>query len=118
MRQHERSPGCRRPRPRPDPRARADGRELPGLVLDIDAALVTCRSDEEQAAPACKHGFGCHSLLCFPDNTGAALAALPSAGNAAADHITVLDAALVQVPDAHRHDVLIRADGAGDAKAS
>jgi Transposase DDE domain group 1 len=35
--------------------------------------------------------------------------------NTAADHITVLDAALAQLPDAHRHGtpILIRADGAG-----
>ncbi|MET8011769.1 hypothetical protein ABZU86_06895 [Streptomyces sp. NPDC005271] len=45
------------------------------------------------------------------------------AGNAgastAADHITVLDAALAQIPDAHRHGtkLLIRTDSAGGAKA-
>ena len=33
------------------PAARAGGRELPGLVLDLDATLVTCHSEEEQAAP-------------------------------------------------------------------
>ncbi|PIB03819.1 hypothetical protein B1C81_35480 [Streptomyces sp. HG99] len=52
-------------------------------------------------------------MLCFPDNTGEALAGVLRSGNAsantAADHITVLDTALAQIPDAHRHgtDTLI-----------
>jgi hypothetical protein len=51
----------------------------------------------------------CWSLL-RPGNAGA---------NTAADHITVLDQALNQIPDAHRHGVpvLLRADGAGCTKA-
>ena len=80
------------------PAARAGGRDLPGLTLDIDATLVTCHSDKEQAAPTYKQGFGYHPLLCFPDNTGEALAGLLRPGNAGAntatDHITVLDRAL------------------------
>jgi flavin-binding protein dodecin len=105
------------------PASRAGGRELSGLVLDIDATLVTCHSEKEHAAPTYKHGFGYHPLLCFLDNTGEALAGLLRPGNAAAntatDHITVLDAALAQIPDAHRHgtNLLIRADSAGSAKA-
>ncbi|MFF7859361.1 IS1380 family transposase [Streptomyces sp. NPDC007904] len=105
------------------PAARAGGRDLPGLVLDIDATLVTCHSEKEQAAATYKRGFGYHPLLCFLDNTGEALAGLLRPGNAgantAAGHITVLDAALAQVPDAHRHGttILIRADSAGGAKA-
>jgi len=47
------------------PASRAGGRELPGLVLDIDATLVTCHSEKEHAAPTYKHGFGYHPLLCF-----------------------------------------------------
>ncbi|WP_189960015.1 IS1380 family transposase, partial [Streptomyces alanosinicus] len=105
------------------PASHAGGRELPGLVLDIDATLVTCHSEKEHAAPTYKHGFGYHPLLCFLDNTGEALAGLLRPGNAAAntatDHISVLDAALAQIPDAHRHgtEILIRADSAGSAKA-
>ncbi|WP_405842360.1 IS1380 family transposase [Streptomyces platensis] len=105
------------------PAARTGGRDLPGLVLDIDATLVTCHSEKEQAAATYKRGFGYHPLLCFLDNTGEALAGVLRPGNAgantAADHITVLDAALAQIPDAHRHgtDILIRADSAGGAKA-
>ncbi|MDX3762820.1 transposase [Streptomyces sp. AK02-04a] len=103
--------------------ARAADRDLPGLVLDLDATLVTCHSEKEQAAPTYVRGFGYHPLLCFLDNTGEALAGVLRPGNAgantAADHITVLDAALAQIPDAHRHgtDILIRADSAGGAKA-
>ncbi|MEU9851649.1 IS1380 family transposase [Streptomyces sp. NPDC047985] len=105
------------------PAARAGGCHLPGLVLDLDATLVTCHSEKEQAAPTYKRGFGYHPLLCFLDNTGEALAGILRPGNAgantAADHITVLDAALAQIPDAHRHGtpILIRADSAGGAKA-
>ncbi|WP_060954453.1 IS1380 family transposase [Streptomyces hygroscopicus] len=104
------------------PAPRAGGRALPGLVLDIDATLVTCHSEKEYAAATYKHGFGYHPLLCFLDNTGEALAGLLRPGNAgansAADHISVLDAALAQIPDAHRHgtEILIRADSAGSAK--
>lgn len=57
------------------PSARVGGRQLPGLVLDIDATLVTCHSEKEQAAATYKRGFGYHPLLCFLDNTGEALAA-------------------------------------------
>ena len=105
------------------PAARAAGRDLPGLVLDLDATLVTCHSEKEQAAATYKHGFGYHPLLCFLDNTGEALAGILRPGNAgantAADHITVLDNALAQIPDAHRHgtEILIRTDSAGSAKA-
>ena len=105
------------------PPARAGGRQLPGLVLDIDATLVTCHSEKEEAAATYKRGFGYHPMLCFLDNTGEALAGLLRPGNAgantAADHITVIDAALAQIPDAYRHGtpVLIRADSAGSAKA-
>jgi hypothetical protein len=59
----------------------------------------------------------------FLDNSGEFLAGLLRPGNAgantAADHITVLDAALAQIPDAHRHGgpLLVRADGAGCSKA-
>ncbi|MFC5204278.1 IS1380 family transposase [Streptomyces kaempferi] len=105
------------------PAARAGGRELPGLVLDLDATLVTCHSEKEQAAPTDKGGFGFHPLLCFLANTGEAVSGRLRPGNpgahTAADHIAVLDQALAQIPDAHRHgtDILVRADSAGSANA-
>ncbi|MFJ1595314.1 IS1380 family transposase [Kitasatospora albolonga] len=105
------------------PAAKAVGREVPGLVLDIDATLITCHSEKDQAAPTYKGGFGFHPLLCFLANTGEGLSGRLRPGNAgantAADHIAVLDDALAQIPDAHRHgtDILIRTDSAGAAKA-
>jgi len=35
----------------PFPPATAAGRELPGLVIDLDASIVVCHSEKEQAAP-------------------------------------------------------------------
>jgi hypothetical protein len=108
---------------RAGPAVTAGGRAWPGLVLDVDATLVTCHSEKEQAAPTCKGGFGYHPLLVFCDNTGQALAGVLRPGNAgantAADHITVTDAALAQIPDSHRHGapILVRADGAGCSRA-
>jgi hypothetical protein len=96
---------------------------LPGLVLDLDATLVTCHSEKDQAALTYKGGFGYHPLLCFLANTGEALSGRLRPGNAgantASDHIAVLDQALAQIPDAYRHgtDILIRTDSAGSAKA-
>lgn len=104
------------------PPARAGAREMSGLVIDLDASLVVCHSEKESAAPTFKGTFGYHPLMAFLDNTGEFLAARLRAGNAgantAADHIEVLDAALVQIPDEHRHGtpVLVRADGAGSTK--
>jgi hypothetical protein len=39
----------------PFPPARAAGRELPGLVIDLDASIVVCHSEKEQAAPTFKN---------------------------------------------------------------
>ena len=103
----------------PFPPARAAGKVLPGLVIDLDASIVVCHSEKELAAPTFKKTFGFHPMLAFCDNTGEFLAAQLRKGNAgsntAADHIVVLDAALAQLPDAHRHGtpILVRADTAG-----
>ena len=52
------------------PPAYAAGRELPGLVIDLDASVVVCHSEKEHAAPTFKKTFGylwgsrtCHALL-------------------------------------------------------
>lgn len=90
------------------------------MVIDLDASIVICHSEKEQAAPTYKKTFGYHPMLAFLDNTGEFLAAQLRKGNAgsntAADHIAVLDQALTQLPDAHRHGtpILVRADTAGD----
>ena len=88
-------------------------------MIDLDASIVVCHSEKEHAAPTFKKTFGYHPMLAFCDNTGEFLAAALRSGNAgsntAADHITVLDAALAQIPDQHRHGtpILVRADTAG-----
>ena len=85
----------------------------------MDASIVICHSEKESATHTWKKTFGYHPLFCFLDGTREALAGLLREGragsNTTADHITVLDAALHQIPDAHRHGtpILIRSDSAG-----
>jgi hypothetical protein len=104
------------------PPAQVAGRDLDVLVIDLDASIVVCHSKKEQAAATFKGSFGYHPLGAFCDNTREALAAILRRGNAgantAADHIIVLDQALAQIPDAHRHGtpILIRTDTAGCTK--
>lgn len=65
----------------------------PGRVtLDFDSILVEAESEKkEQAAPNWKHGFGCHPLLVFLEQTGEAFAGKLRPGNAGAntgpDHV-------------------------------
>ena len=107
---------------RPVPTLTCAGTEVPGLVIDLDASLVTCHSEKEQAAATFKKGFGYHPLLVWLDNTNEALAGMLRPGNAgsntAADHIQVTDEALGQIPDDQRHGqpILVRSDGAGATK--
>ena len=67
-------------------------------MVDIDASIVVCHSDKEQAAQTFKHSFGFYPIMAFLDNSGEFLAGQLREGNAgantAADHITVLDQAL------------------------
>jgi len=97
------------------------GQMLPGFVLDIDATIVLAHSEKESAAATWKHSFGFHPLLCFLDATGEALAGILRPGNAgsntAADHVTVLAEALLQIPEACRYGnpILIRSDSAGSS---
>ena len=101
------------------------------VILDIDASLVEIHSEnKEQTAPTYKGGFGFSPMFCFADATGETLAALLRPGNAGAntvaDHITVLDGAVGQLPEAiaqghHvgegadlvQRAVIVRADSAG-----
>jgi len=87
-------------------------------VIDLDATLVTVHSDKEGAPGNFKGGFGYHPLGAWLDNTGEALAAMLRPGNAgsntAADHLTVVDQALAQLPDRWRSKpILIRAEAPG-----
>ncbi|MCV7194679.1 IS1380 family transposase [Mycolicibacterium brumae] len=95
------------------------------LAIDIDATLVTAHSDKESAAPTYKRGYGFHPLCAFadhgPDGTGEPLAIMLRSGNAgantAADHKTVLQQALEQIPGISGYrvgkTVLVRTDTAG-----
>ena len=73
------------------------------VVVDIDSSLHQVHSEnKEQAAPNYKGGFGFHPIYCFADATGEALAVRLRPGNAGAntiaDHVTVLDQAIAQLP--------------------
>ena len=101
------------------------------VYLDIDASLVEIHSEnKEGSAPTYKKGFGFHPILCLADATGEALSGLLRPGNAGsntvADHVSVLDAALTQLPASvqagHRpgddaslveRPVVVRTDSAG-----
>jgi hypothetical protein len=93
------------------------------VVIDVDATLVTAHSEKEAAAPTFKRGFGFHPLWAFVDHgqdgTGEPLAFVLRKGNVGsntvADHLTVLKAALAQLPGGHTRGrkVLVRVDGAG-----
>lgn len=89
------------------------------LTIDVDATLITTHSEKENAAGTYKGGFGFHPLQAYADETREALAGVLRAGNAgsntAADHKTVLDLALCQIPQEHIEGVkiLVRCDSAG-----
>jgi len=101
------------------------------VVLDIDSSLHEVHSDnKEETAAHYKGGFGFHPIYCFADATGETLGVVLRPGNAGAntiaDHVTVLDQAISQLPEAvaagHRlgddptlvsRQVQVRADAAG-----
>lgn len=62
--------------------ATADGRELSGLVIDLDAPIVVCHSEKEQAVPTVKETFEYHPMLASCNNTDAFLVAVLRRGNA------------------------------------
>jgi hypothetical protein len=87
------------------------------VIVDIDATIVTAASKKEGASATFKRTFGFHPLAAWCANTGECLAMLLRTGsagsNTAADHITVLDQALQQIPGSSSAKILIRLDGAG-----
>ena len=94
------------------------GKVLAGwLVIDLDATLITARSDKEGAAPTFKKGYGFHPLGAWLANTTESLAMLLRPGNAGSntftDHAAVLTAAIRQIPSRMRSRLLVRVDGAG-----
>ena len=99
------------------------------LRIDFDATISIAHSEKQDAAATWKKTFGFHPLLAFLDRPevagGEGLAGLLRPGNAgsntAADHVTVLDLALAQLPEHARPRpgdpdsprVLARSDSAG-----
>ena len=99
------------------PGVRVADKTLEGVTcIRLDASVIVCHSDKEGAEPNFK-GFGLHPLLAYCDNTAEPLAGMlrpGSAGsNTAADHLTMLDAAIAAVPSAFRRRLMITCDGAG-----
>ncbi len=104
-------------------RARVRFWELHGaperLTIDVDSTLITAHSEKENVAGNYKHGYGFHPLHAYADETREALGAILRPGNAgsntAADHKTVIDRALAQIPaeQIESIEILVRADSAG-----
>jgi hypothetical protein len=74
------------------------------VVLDIDSSLHQVHSENKaETAPNYKGGFGFHPIYCFADATGETLGVKLRPGNAGAntiaDHVTVLDQAIAQLPE-------------------
>ncbi|MGQ0846853.1 MAG: IS1380 family transposase [Sporichthyaceae bacterium] len=93
-------------------------------IVDLDATLVGAHSEKELASPTFKRGFGFHPMFAFLDHgragTGETLVGALRTGsagaNTAVDHIAVLDAALEQLPETERANVLVRTDTGGGTK--
>lgn len=87
------------------------------IVIRLDASIVIAHSDKIGAKGTFKGTYGHHPLLATCDNTGELLVVMLREGNAGSntgsDHVTVLDAAIRQIPAAHRRDLLVTIDGAG-----
>jgi hypothetical protein len=103
------------------PGVRIADKVLDGVTcIRLDASVVTCHSDKELAEPNFK-GFGYHPLLAYCDNAGEPLAGMLRRGlagsNTAADHLTVLEAAIAALPPAFRRKLMVTCDGAGASHA-
>ncbi len=100
------------------PGVRVADKMLEGVTcIRIDATVTPAHSEKELAEANFK-GFGHHPLLGFCDNTGgeplAWMLRQGSAGsNTAADHIAIVDAAIVALPPAFRRNLMVTVDGAG-----
>ena len=95
------------------------------VIVDLDSTLVTAHSDKEHAQATFKRSFGFSPMCAFVDHgahgTGEPLVLQLRPGKASpwakADHISVLDAALAQLPEGERGQVLVRTDSGGCSKA-
>ncbi len=88
-----------------------------GVIVDMDASIITAASKKDGAAATWKKTFGFHPLAAWCANTGECLAMLLRPGSAGSntvtDHITVLRDALAQIPGSSSAKLLVRVDGAG-----
>lgn len=95
------------------------------VIVDLDVTLVGAHSEKEGAEPTYKRGFGFAPMCAFVDHgehgSGETLLVDLRPGRASAfdsaTHITALDAALDQLPEGERGQVLVRTDSAGASKA-
>ena len=99
------------------PGVRVADKTLAGVTcVRLDATVTFAHSDKELAEANFK-GFGHHPLLAACDNTAGPLAWMlrrGSAGsNTAADHITLVDAAIAALPPGLRRRLMVTTDGAG-----
>jgi hypothetical protein len=104
------------------------------LIVDVDATIVTTKSDKEDARPTFKRTYGHHPLLALNAEAGEVLALTLRPGNAgsntAVDHVMLLDNTLNALPAEYRQGrptgpfagpsdtpaeraVLVRSDSAG-----
>lgn len=110
-----------RPTDRPGTRGARDGGQV---IVDLDATLVTAHSEKEGAQPTFKKGFGFAPMCSFIDHgahgTGDTGVINLRPGTASpwnsADHLTILDDTLAQLPEDERAQVLVRTDTAGCSK--
>jgi hypothetical protein len=94
------------------------GKRLTGwIVIDIDATIILAASKKTGSAVTFKKTWGFHPLACWCANTQESLSMQLRPGNAGsntvADHLTVLTAALRQIPASSHAKILVRIDGAG-----
>jgi hypothetical protein len=95
------------------------------VIVDLDSTLVAAHSEKDQAGATFKRTFGFSPMCVFVDHgehgTGEPLVLQLRPGKASpwdkADHIAALDAAMSQLPDQERGQVLVRTDSGGCSKA-
>ena len=99
---HQRDPtACRPSRSATAPSAMALSTALTCRVpLDIDATLTRVHSEKEDAIGNYKRSFGFHSVACFADRCGEALAVEHRPGAVTGDAV---------------NEILVRSDSAGHA---
>ncbi len=73
------------------------------MVIDLDASIITTKADKQDAAPTWKRTYGHRPLFAIDAERGEILAQVLRPGNAgsntAADHVTVLGAAIDALPE-------------------